>query len=51
MHRWTVLGAHRFSMPGAQRGDAHLSDNLLHDEASKRWLTGFLDSWLRPAVL
>ena len=46
MHRWTVLGAHRFVMPGAQPREAHLSGNLLHDAAVKEWLSGFLDSWL-----
>jgi GMP synthase (glutamine-hydrolysing) len=47
MHRWAVLGAHRFVMPGAQRGAAHLAANLLHDAGSKAWLDGFLDTWLR----
>lgn len=46
MHRWAVLGAHRFVMPGAQPGQAHLDQNLLHDADVKRWLSGFLDRWL-----
>jgi GMP synthase (glutamine-hydrolysing) len=50
MHRWTVLGAHRFVMPGAQPAAAHLHANLLHDADVKRWLTGFLDRWLESPV-
>jgi GMP synthase (glutamine-hydrolysing) len=47
MHRWTVLGAHRFSMPGAQTRQQHLDANLLHDDAVRAWLDQFLDTWLR----
>lgn len=50
MHRWTVLGAHRFVMPGAQGRDAHLDGNLVHDMAVKDWLTRFLDRWLSPVI-
>jgi GMP synthase (glutamine-hydrolysing) len=46
MHRWGVLGAHRFGMPNAQDARAHLEGNLLHDHAVKRWLSTFLDRWL-----
>ena len=46
MHRWAVLGAHRFAMPGAQHGAAHLAANLIHDDEVKSWLDGFLDIWL-----
>ena len=46
MHRWAVLGAHRFAMPGAQHGKAHLDANLVHDGPVKLWLSGFLDRWL-----
>ncbi len=47
MHRWAVLGAHRFSMPGAQLGESHLASNLVHDFASKKWLGSFLNNWLQ----
>jgi GMP synthase (glutamine-hydrolysing) len=47
MHRWTVLGAHRFAMPGAQQRHQHLESNLLHDAAVKDWLVRFLATWLR----
>jgi GMP synthase (glutamine-hydrolysing) len=50
MHRWGVLGAHRFIMPGAQDSRAHLDANLVHDGPVKQWLSGFLDRWLVPAA-
>ncbi len=46
MHRWAVLGAHRFEMPGAQNGKAHLDGNLVHDGPVRNWLSCFLDVWL-----
>ena len=48
MHRWGVLGAHRFNMPGAQNSRAHLDANLVHDGPVKDWLSRFLDRWLMP---
>lgn len=50
MHRWAVLGAHRFVMPNAQHGQAHLDANLVHDGPVKQWLSAFLDRWLAPGV-
>jgi GMP synthase (glutamine-hydrolysing) len=46
MHRWGVIGAHRFALPNAQDARAHLEGNLLHDIAVKHWLSRFLDGWL-----
>ena len=43
MHRWVVHGAHRFVLPNAQLGKAHLDGRLLHDASLKAWLSGFLD--------
>jgi GMP synthase (glutamine-hydrolysing) len=43
MHRWVVRGAHRFELPGAQIGRAHLDGRLLHDAALRQWIMGFLD--------
>jgi GMP synthase (glutamine-hydrolysing) len=48
MHRWTVSGAHRFVLKGAQRGHEHLEGQMLHDAPVKDWLKRFLDSWLAP---
>jgi len=46
MHRWSVIGAHRFSLPNAQDARAHLEGNLLHDAPVRQWLSQFLDRWL-----
>ncbi len=50
MHRWSVLGAHRFVLPGAQGARDHLDGNLRHDGPVKDWLSRFLDRWLQPSV-
>jgi GMP synthase (glutamine-hydrolysing) len=53
MHRWSVLGAHRFVLKGAQRAHDHLAGQILHDAAVKAWLSQFLDRWIaaaQPAV-
>jgi GMP synthase (glutamine-hydrolysing) len=49
MHRWSVSGAHRFVLKGAQHGSEHLAGNLIHDGAVKEWLWRFLDQWLSSA--
>jgi len=46
MHRWAVLGAHRFALKGAQHGSRHLADQLVHDHHVRDWLGRFLESWL-----
>jgi GMP synthase (glutamine-hydrolysing) len=46
MHRWGVIGAHRFVLPNAQESRAHLEGNLLHDAPVKNWLSQFLDRWV-----
>ncbi len=43
MHRWVVHGAHRFELPGAQVGRAHLDGRLVYDAALRQWMMGFLD--------
>lgn len=49
MHRWTVSGAHRFALKGAQHGSMHLEGQLLHDAPVRQWLDRFLHLWLgRP---
>lgn len=42
MHRWVVRGAHRFALPGAQVGRAHLDGRMLHDAALRVWMAAFL---------
>ncbi|CAN5122460.1 glutamine amidotransferase [soil metagenome] len=46
MHRWSVKGAHRFAMKGAQRGHEHLAGHLIHDHPVRDWLDRFLSRWL-----
>jgi GMP synthase (glutamine-hydrolysing) len=46
MHRWAVLGAHRFALKGAQHGSRHLEGQLVHDQPVRDWLGRFLESWL-----
>ena len=42
MHRWVVHGAHRFELPGAQAGRAHLEGRLDHDGPLRAWMDRFL---------
>jgi GMP synthase (glutamine-hydrolysing) len=49
MHRWTVKGAQRCELPGAQPPLAHIEGRTLYDAAVSRWLDQFLDVWLDPA--
>jgi GMP synthase (glutamine-hydrolysing) len=48
MHRWSVKGAHRFTLKGAQNGAEQLSGQIMHDTPVQQWLSGFLDQWLKP---
>ncbi len=43
MHRWTIKGAERFSLPNAQQGHEHLAGRFVHDPAVSKWLDEFLD--------
>ena len=43
MQRWVVRGAHRFCMPGAQKGHDHLNGRLLYDGCLRLWLAQFLE--------
>lgn len=51
MHRWSVRGAHRFGLPGAQIGAQHLHGRLAHDAALFHWLGRFLDRIFPPDEL
>jgi GMP synthase (glutamine-hydrolysing) len=42
MHRWVVHGAHRFELPGAQVGRAHLDGRMDHDAPLRDWMDRFL---------
>lgn len=45
-HRWTVLAAERFSLPGVRPRHSHFSDRLVFDPAVNDWLDRLLDGWL-----
>lgn len=45
-HRWTVHGAHRFVLPGAQQRPDHMGNWFRYDPPIRAWLDGFLDVWL-----
>ncbi len=45
-HRWTVLAAERFSLPGVRSRNSHFSDRMIHDPAVEVWLNAMLDVWL-----
>jgi GMP synthase (glutamine-hydrolysing) len=47
--RWTVRGAHRFSLHGAQDRERHIEGRYLYDAATRRWLHDFLEMWVGPA--
>ena len=49
MHRWTVHGAHRFSLNGAQDRRHHIEGRYLYDAATRRWLQHFLKHWIGSA--
>ena len=42
MCRWTVKGAHRFGLPGAQARPAHMAGRLAHDAPLLAWLEDVL---------
>ncbi len=46
--RWTVKGAHRFVLNGAQQRAQQLEGRLIHDEATRAWLDDFIDLWIGP---
>jgi len=46
MHRWTVKGAYRMEMPGAQNKAQHMAKRPVYDPATKQWLSDFLDIWI-----
>lgn len=51
MQRWVVRGAHRFELPGAQQGHAHLSGRLRHDALLRQWLAQLLERIFGKEIL
>ncbi len=48
MCRWTVRGAARLALPGAKPRAEHFADRAVYDWSIRSWLSGFLQTWLRP---
>jgi GMP synthase (glutamine-hydrolysing) len=48
MNRWTVHGAARLGLPGAQPRSHHFHGRGVHDGSMRAWLDRFLDAWLAP---
>jgi len=46
MHKWTVKGAQRFKLSGAQNRAQHFEGRTHYDAPLKAWLYQFLDFWL-----
>ncbi len=46
MHRWTVKGAERMKLPGAQSRRVHFAGRALYDPPLNAWLERFLDLWI-----
>lgn len=49
VYRWTVKGAHRFELNGAQPRREHIAGRLQHDREIRLWLHSFLNNWVGPA--
>lgn len=47
MNRWTVKGAARLELPGAQQRRDHFIGRQLYDAQVRQWLENFLDIWLQ----
>lgn len=47
--RWTVKGAHRMVLPGAQNRREQMEGRMLYDKAVSRFLDNFLDLWIGTA--
>ena len=48
---WVVRGAHRFELPGAQQGHAHLRGRLRHDALLRQWLAQLLERIFGKEIL
>ncbi|MFD0916585.1 glutamine amidotransferase [Pseudahrensia aquimaris] len=50
MLRWTVKGAERMVLPGAQNRKQHIEGRMVHDAAISAWLDQFLDKFIGTAA-
>ncbi|MBX2805025.1 MAG: glutamine amidotransferase [Hyphomicrobiales bacterium] len=51
IHRWTTRAAHRFGAPGARPRHEHIMAHTSHGPGLRRWLDGFMKSWLASAAV
>ena len=49
MLRWSVKGAHRLVLPGAQQRAEQIEGRFLYDAPVRKWLDEFLDHWIGTA--
>nr|WP_156798551.1 glutamine amidotransferase [Ahrensia sp. R2A130] len=49
MCRWSVKGAERMVMPGAQNRRQHMEGRMRYDAPVSKWLDDFLDLWIGTA--
>ena len=47
MNRWTILAAHRLSLPGAQPREAHFASHYIYQPQVARWRDCFLEAWVK----
>lgn len=46
LHKWTVRGAPRLSLNGAQERHEHFAGRARHDASVRLWLDTFIDHWV-----
>ncbi len=46
LEKWTTLGAHMLTLPGAQTPEEQMQKHALYGSSMKNWLEGFLINWL-----
>ena len=46
MMKWTVKGAARLTLPGAQQRAEQISGRFIYDAPISKWLDDFLDIWI-----
>ncbi|MDD9909119.1 MAG: glutamine amidotransferase [Ahrensia sp.] len=49
VYKWTVKGAERMNLPGAQQRKQHLDGRMAYDPAVRTFLDGFLNIWIGTA--
>ena len=50
LNRWTIKGAARFSLNGAQNRTQQMAGRLQYDAPTLEWMKSFLNQWVGPAT-